>query len=329
MMKKIPLFLLLILPVYIYSQTSVEKGLQSINKEAARQYIGLLASDSLEGRETGKRGAHMTAEYLKSVFKEMGLKPWKANFEQKFDASSGEDTWNKARRDQYKGLEMRNILGYIEGKNTDEVVIIGAHYDHVGIKSNATNDSIYNGADDNASGASAVLQVAKAFLSSGQQPERTVVFALWDAEEIGLVGSSHFVEDHYNNIVIPRMFPQTIKGYINCDMIGRDKDATSFNHVVIFATENNRQLKNYISSGIEQYKLNLIPEFRPDKEMSGGSDHMPFAMKGVPFIFYFTDLHPDYHQPTDHADRINYDKVVEISKSAFISLWNMANNKDF
>lgn len=166
-------------------------------------------------------------------------------------------------------------------------------------------------------------------MASGQQPERTVIFALWDAEEIGLIGSMYFVDDHYKNVVIPRMFPQVIKGYINCDMIGRDRDETSFNHVITYVTDGNDTLKDWVTSGVKQYNLGLAPEFRSDKDMPGGSDHMPFAMKGVPYIFYFTDLHPDYHQSSDHADKINYDKATEITKSAFISLWNMANTKEF
>jgi len=319
MMNKI-LFLFLLLPLSLFPQSPVEKGLSSINKETAGLYIGILASDSLEGRQTGKEGGVKAAEFLRSILKEVGLKPWKKDYFQHFDASS---------RVPYKGLGMQNVLGYIEGKNTDEIVIIGAHYDHLGVRNNKTNDSIYNGADDNASGVSAVLQVAKAFVASGQQPERTVVFALWDAEEIGLLGSMHFVEDHYKNVVIPRMFPQTIKGYINCDMIGRDKDETSFNHVIAYVTEGNMLLKDWVTSDIKQYNLGLMPEFRSDKDMPGGSDHMPFAMKGVPYIFYFTDLHADYHKPTDHADKINYTKVVEITKSAFLSLWNMANIIEF
>jgi len=317
MKKNLIFFVLFLIPAYIFSQTPLEKGLLQINKQNAETYINILASDSLEGRQAGRDGAVKAAQYIRENLKEIGLKPWKKDYFQTFDA------------DGHKGYEMRNVLGYIEGKNTDEIVIIGAHYDHLGMKTNSTNDSIYNGADDNASGVSAVLQAAKAFIASGQQPERTVVFALWDAEEIGLVGSFHFVDDHFKNVVIPRMFPQTIKGYINCDMIGRNKDEASFNHVITYVTEGNTVLRDWITAGIKQYNLGLVPEFRSDKDMPGGSDHMAFAMKKIPYIFYFTDLHPDYHQPTDHADKINYDKVTEVTKSAFISVWNMANEKGY
>ncbi|NDV79019.1 M20/M25/M40 family metallo-hydrolase [Dysgonomonas sp. 511] len=327
MLHRIIVLFLLIIPVCSFSQTPLEKGLSSITKQKAELYIGYLASDSLEGRESGKQGAKLASEYIKDRLQEMGVKPWKGKYFQNFDPMHGADAWAKSRREPYAGREMRNVVGCIPGKNTDEVVIIGAHYDHIGITSpNNLNDSINNGADDNASGVSAVLQIAEAFIASGQKPERTVVFGFWDAEEIGLVGSYHFVNDHFDNVPIPRMFPQVIKAYINCDMIGRDKDATAFNHVIAYYTEGAPVLKEWITEDIAVHHLNLAPEFKTEQGF-GGSDHMPFSEKDVPYIFYFTDLHPDYHRPGDQADKINYNKVTEITKVAFLNLWRMANLK--
>ena len=97
-------------------------------------------------------------------------------------------------------LSLNNVLGMIEGKNPDEIVIVGAHYDHLGTDLFLAGDRIYNGADDNASGVSAVLQIARAFLATGKQPERTVIFAFWDGEEKGLLGSRAFVD----------RFPETV-----------------------------------------------------------------------------------------------------------------------
>ena len=108
-------------------------------------------------------------------------------------------------------MALRNILGKIEGKNPNEIVIIGAHYDHIGYDPMLEGDQIYNGADDNASGVQAVLQVARAFLATGEQPERTVIFAFWDGEEKGLLGSRYFAMN-YPDI-------KKVKGYLNYDMI--------------------------------------------------------------------------------------------------------------
>lgn len=316
-MKKL-LFILLILPVSLFSQSALEKGLYSINKQDAEKYIGILAGDSLQGRKAGEVGGLMASEFLKNTLEGMGIQPWNGSYYKPFVSASR------------KSLNMRNVVGCIQGKYADEIVIIGAHYDHLGIMKNSTNDSIYNGADDNASGVSAILQIAKAFLESGEQPRRTVLFALWDGEEMGLLGSFHFVEDYYNSVpVFPLLSAPTIKGYINCDMIGRNKTELDITHVVSFFSPEKPEFGEWIKNDIEKYRLNLTPEVRPMNEVPGGSDHIPFQQKGVPVIFYNTDLHPDYHKPSDHADKINYDKVVDITKIAYLNLWNMANLKDF
>ncbi len=105
------------------------------------------------------------------------------------------DSIVKLKQEVHQKLSMRNVLGMIPGKNTKEYVIVGgAHFDHLGIDPALDGDQIYNGADDNASGVSAVLQIARAFLASGQQPERNVIFAFWDGEEKGLLGSKYFVQ---------------------------------------------------------------------------------------------------------------------------------------
>ncbi|MBK5720028.1 M20/M25/M40 family metallo-hydrolase [Dysgonomonas sp. Marseille-P4677] len=313
-MRYIITSVLLFLSAYCFSQTAIEKGLSVINKSEAVTYIGILASDSLQGRGAGKTGGIMAAEYIKSVFENLGIKPWRGKYFQPFTRHIGNNP----------NYEMRNVLGYIEGKNTWEIVMIGAHYDHLGIKANNTNDSIYNGADDNATGVSAVLQIAKAFAASEQKPERTIIFALWDGEEMGLLGSSHFVEDHSSYIPIPLVASVPVKGYINCDMIGRDKDGDG-SHVDISFTDSKPVFAEWIKSDIEKYKLALAPQFPSLESTPGGSDHVPFMRKGTPVIFYNTGLHPDYHKPSDEATYINYDKVVDITKLAYLNLWNMAN----
>lgn len=315
-------FILFISTTCTFSQNSVDKGLNSITKEKAMEYIGTLAHDSLQGREAGKEGGLKAANYLKSELENIGIKPWRGKYFQPFSGSRYGGTSNK-------NPNMQNILGYIQGKKSDEVVIIGAHYDHVGIRPNNTNDSIYNGADDNASGTSAVLQVAKAFVESGEKPERTIIFALWDGEEKGLLGSFFFVEDHFSYIPIPMIDAIPIKGYINLDMIGRNKSENATTHVIAYTTKNRPILNEWIKGDIETYNLDLTPDFQPSDQLPGGSDHMPFDQKGVPFIFYFTDMHPDYHKASDHADKINYNKVTAISKIAFLNLWRMANEGEY
>jgi len=313
-----------------FSQSEKEKGLNSINKEEAKAYIEFLASDALEGREAGKRGSRIAGEYIKSVLQQMGMKPlFEDSYYQPFAAYSkerqvksrysvdpaiiAEYKKNKA----YRKLDLRNILGYIEGKNKDEIVIIGAHYDHLGIDESLADDKIYNGADDNASGVSAVLQIAKAFVESGQQPERTAIFAFWDGEELGCLGSEYFTSN-FSDL-------QMIKGYLNFDMIGRNNDESKPEQVVYFYAEEKPVFKEWITNDIHSYELKLKPDYKTLNKSTGGSDNISFTRKGIPVIWYHTDGHADYHQPSDHADKINWDKLVDITKAAYLNLWNMAN----
>lgn len=333
-MDKILLIIAFLISLSVLGQSGKDTGLGSINKESAEAYIGFLASDALQGREAGKNGSCIAAEYIKSLLQDMGVKPLNAgSYFQPFEAYSRErqtrarfsvhpDSIAKYKQERaYRKLDLKNVLGYIEGKRKDEYVIVGAHYDHLGMDESLAGDKIYNGADDNASGVSAVLQIAKAFVVSGQQPERTVIFAFWDGEELGLLGSEYFVAE------CP--FVSSVKGYLNFDMIGRNKDEAKPEHVVYFYTESHSAFGEWLKDDIKAYKLNLKPDYRPWDKPIGGSDNASFAKRDIPLIWYHTDGHPDYHQPTDHADKINWDKLVDITKASFLNLWNMANLKNF
>ena len=184
-----------------------------------------------------------------------------------------------------------------------------------------SGDQIYNGADDNASGVSAVLQIARAFLASGEKPERTIVFAFWDGEEKGLLGSSYFVQS-FADI-------NKVKGYLNFDMIGRNNNEANPEHVVYFYTEAHPAFGEWLKRDIKTYGLKLKPNYRPWDKPVGGSDNASFAKLNIPVIWYHTDGHPDYHMPGDHADKMNWDKVVDITKASFLNMWNLANDKKY
>lgn len=312
----------------LWAQKPLEKGLNSINRAAAEAYIGFLADDELEGREAGYHGSRVAARYIASLLKEMGIRPLGDSYYQLFEAYRKErqqkgrlqvhpDSIALLKQGVHQKLSMNNVLGMIPGKNPDEYVIVGAHFDHLGVDSALDGDRIYNGADDNASGVSAVLQIAKAFVASGQQPERNVIFAFWDGEEKGLLGSKYFVQS------CP--FIDRVKGYLNFDMIGRNNKPDHPKYVVYFYTEANPEFGQWLKEDIKKYGLQLEPNYRPWDKPVGGSDNGPFALAGVPIIWYHTDGHPDYHQPSDHADRLNWDKIVEISKASFLNMWRMAN----
>ena len=332
-MKRDYLLLALLLVGNItFAQSPIERALNTINRSSAEATINFLASDELQGREAGFHGSRVTSEYIVSLLQWMGVSPLADCYFQPFDAYRKErqkkgrlevhpDSIVKLKQEVHQKLSMRNVLGMIPGKNTKEYVIVGAHFDHLGIDPALDGDQIYNGADDNASGVSAVLQIARAFLASGQQPERNVIFAFWDGEEKGLLGSKYFVQ------TCP--FLSQIKGYLNFDMIGRNNKPQQPKQVVYFYTAAHPAFGDWLKGDIRKYSLQLEPDYRAWENPIGGSDNGSFAKVGIPIIWYHTDGHPDYHQPSDHADRLNWDKVVEITKASFLNMWKMANEKSF
>jgi len=316
----------------VSAQSPVDKALNTINRSSAEAAINFLASDELQGREAGFHGSRVTSEYIVSLLQWMGVSPLADSYFQPFDAYRKErqkkgrlevhpDSIAKLKQEVHQKLSMRNVLGMIPGKNTKEYVIVGAHFDHLGIDPALDGDQIYNGADDNASGVSAVLQIARAFLASGQQPERNVIFAFWDGEEKGLLGSKYFIQ------TCP--FLSQIKGYLNFDMIGRNNKPQQPKQVVYFYTAAHPVFGDWLKEDIRKYSLQLEPDYRAWENPIGGSDNGSFAKVGIPIIWYHTDGHPDYHQPSDHADRLNWDKIVEITKASFLNMWKMANEKSF
>lgn len=332
-MKKWTFFIAsLLMTNFLWAQSPKEKGLNAITRLNAEAYVGFLANDLLEGREAGFRGGQIAGNYIVSYLMTMGVNPLFDTYYQPFEAYNKErqkkgrfqvhpDSIQQLKKEVHQKISLNNILGKIEGKNPNEYVIIGAHYDHLGIDPMLHGDQIYNGADDNASGVSAVLQIAKAFVESGIQPERTVIFAFWDGEEKGLLGSKYFVQS-FSEI-------NQVKAYLNFDMIGRNKDDANPMHVVYFYTEANPVFGQWLKEDIQTYNLNLKPDYRPWDKPVGGSDNASFALKNIPIIWYHTDGHPDYHMPGDHADKINWDKLVNITKASFLNMWNLANEKSF
>ena len=317
----------------MHAQTALEKGLQSISREKAEAIVEFLADDHLLGREAGQPGARIAARYLASELKEAGIRPLSdEGYYQPFEACAVErqqkgrwqvhpDSVARLKQGTHRCLKLANVLGWIPGERTDEYVMVGAHYDHLGTDPTLAGDNVYNGADDNASGVSAALQIARAFAASGQKPLRNVVFAFWDGEEKGLLGSKHFVQS------CP--FAEQIKGYLNFDMIGRNNKPEQPRHVVYFYTAAHPAFGQWLKDDIQRYGLKLEPDYRAWDRPVGGSDNASFARRDIPVIWYHTDGHADYHQPSDHADRLNWEKLTDITRAAFLNLWNLANEENY
>ncbi len=212
------------------------------------------------------------------------------------------------KRDQ-EVIRARNVLGYIEGENPNEVIVIGGHYDHVGKYSGFT----YNGADDNASGTTGMLSLARAIQKSGRKPAKTIVFAAWTGEEQGLWGSKYFVKNIPDdlNIILN----------INMDMISRTsvKDSTG-NYLSFLYTKGYEAYEQIFRTLNDENKFKLDIEYRSAEQPRGGSDFTSFAMEGIPVISLFTGLHKDYHMPNDEVEFINLEKMVAIIKLTYLGL---------
>ena len=219
-----------------------------------------------------------------------------------------------------KEFPSSNVIGWLEGSDPqlkDEFIVIGAHYDHIGIspKPNHLNDSIMNGADDNASGTAAVMAVAKAFAASGKKPARSVLFMLFTAEERGLIGSDYYTKNP--------LFPlEKTVAMINMDMVGRNGNDT----VYVIGQQYNPDLAALVNE--------VIPETGLKKEemimdLYRSSDYYPFYKKGISAIGLTSGLHSDYHGVGDNPDKINHQKVQKIAQLVYKVAWQIANTNNY
>ena len=221
-------------------------------------------------------------------------------------------------------LQSSNVLGLLEGTDLkDEYGFITAHYDHLGKR----GDDIYFGADDNASGTSAVLEIAQAMAlakAKGDGPRRSVLCMLMTGEEKGLLGSQYYSEHP--------VFPlENTVADVNIDMIGRiDTFHTRPNYTYVIGSNRLSTELHQINEDMnKQYThLDLDYKYNADNDPNRfyyRSDHYNFAKKGIPAIFYFSGVHADYHRPTDTPDKIMFDKARTIAQLAFYTAWELAN----
>lgn len=214
-------------------------------------------------------------------------------------------------------VKVRNVVGMIPGKDTNNVVVIGGHYDHLG----TYNGIVWNGADDNASGTVGMMTIAKAFMASGVKPGKTIIFCAWTGEEKGLLGSTYFV-DH-----LP-VSAKNVSMYLNYDMISRDdEDDTLGIQCRLMYTEGYKSFEDNTKKYNEEYNYGLDITYKPSPKPRGGSDHTPFAEKGIPVMYYMAGFPTEYHQADDHVALVNWDKMVKIIKLGYLNVWDAANGE--
>jgi Zn-dependent M28 family amino/carboxypeptidase len=215
-------------------------------------------------------------------------------------------------------INTRNIIAMIPGENPNEFVAVGAHMDHMGMD----NGKIWNGADDNASGTVGVMTLAKAFIESGVKPKRTILFCAWTGEEEGLLGSEYFTR-----------YPSAgkigdYKFYMNFDMISRDSETDSLkNKADMTFTKSYSLLEETTKQYIRDYKINLDLTIKSEEAPKGGSDFTAFTNNKIPVIEWMAAMHPDYHQPSDQVNLVNWNKMLDIIKVGYLQLWEAANGE--
>ena len=313
------------------------KFAETINIQDLERHLTILASDSLEGRETGKKGQKMAADYIANHFKNIGIPPYKKDtYYQKFKVKSGKhickcedcdvgfvkQLFGKKRR-----IKGENVLGYIEGNDLkDELIIITAHYDHLG-----KHDSlIFNGADDDGSGTVATLEIAEAFMlakKAGNGPRRSVLIMPVSGEEKGLLGSKYYTK----NPIYP--LENTVAN-LNIDMIGRLDDwHDTANYVYLIGADRLSQELHDISETVNSKHIGLNLDYKFNEEDDPNryyyrSDHYNFAKNNIPVIFYFNGVHEDYHKVTDTVEKIDFEKVETITRLVFLTAWELANRDE-
>ena len=311
-MKKILLLVLLLLIGSLISIPEIKATNDDIRVHDFQNHITYLASDELEGRSSGTQGDQLAKDYIVNHFTTAGL-PTKRVVEVQ------EHYVYKDRKNKKNKVLTYNIIATLPGtddKLKDEYVVIGGHYDSVSNKL----DKIHNGADDNASGTSMVLELFEKFAASNTN-KRTLIFMAFGGEELGLLGSKYFV----NN---PTIDLQKVQLMVNLDMVGRlDNEKNLQLGGTLTAVDFDKKLEPFLNQMENRWQNNLnITEL--GKGIFKRSDHYSFYLKDIPVLFFFTGLHEDYHGPTDDSNKINYQGMKVISDLVHPIMEELANTPE-
>lgn len=313
------------------SQSSVaikgDKAFVSAYKEIKaadlKKNLYVIASDEMEGRDTGSPGQKKAGEYMINYYKNLGISFPKTlgSYYQKVPSDFMKERGGSDLPDS------ENILAFIEGsEKPEEIVVVSAHYDHVGTR----NGVVYNGADDDGSGTVAVMEIAKAFQAAkkaGKGPKRSILFLHVTGEEHGLFGSEFYTD----NPVFP--LANTVVD-LNIDMIGRDDpENRGKQYVYVIGSEMLSSQLKVINEEANKRTNNLELNYKYDdpsdpQRLYYRSDHYNFAKNNVPVAFFFDGIHEDYHKPTDDVEKIDYELLAKRTQLVFSTAWELANRPD-
>lgn len=272
---------------------------ESIRHENLQPHVSYLASDKCDGREPGSDGGRNAAKYVQTYLKKLPLK----------------DAGSEGSMMQPFPPGFSNILAMLPGTNSTnhQVIIVCAHYDHVGHgsveNSRGPIGQIHYGADDNASGVSAVLELAAAFARLPQAPSRSILFAFWDAQEDGLLGSRYWIAH-------PTLPLESVAAVVNLDMVGRLSDRC----LTVYGSRTAYGLRRLVSAVNSDFRFCLDLSW----ELNDDSDHFSFVEAGIPGLFLSTGDHADTHSPRDRAEKVNYSGAEQVARFAFRLVYDLA-----
>ncbi|MGM0943636.1 MAG: M28 family peptidase [Bacteroidota bacterium] len=276
--------LLLVLSFFSLNQAFA----QELSERSLIKSMVFLSADKLEGRRTGEKGNMEAREFILDHFQKFNLDSHYTDYLQPFSFKS------RRGEKEYEGV---NVVAFIPGTESKKLIVVTAHYDHVGIgRKNAEGDSIYNGADDNASGTAALLEMATFF--SNNPPKHGIIFAALDAEELGLQGARALVRD------FPFPLEQVLLN-VNMDMISRNEKGELY----VSGTHYNPGLKTIL----EELAVDSFPKLKFGHDIPGtgaddwtrSSDHAAFFEKQIPHLYFGVEDHEDYHKPSDEYKNID------------------------
>ena len=281
--------------------------------------IAHLASDEMGGRDTTSPGLEAAASYLAGAFADLGLRPGATSFVQRFpieveafDAETGQTAMVTA--------GAPNVVAILPGSHPvlrDTYVVFSAHMDHLGVgTADASGDSIYNGADDDASGTAALIEVAEAFASLEFAPSRSLIFLAVSGEEKGLLGSRYFA-DH------PTVPIGSIVADVNADMISRN----SPDSIAVIGQEYSSlgRILRRVVAGHPEVHLVVAGDLWSEENLFFRSDHFSFVRKEIPALWFFAGTHEDYHELSDEVETIDADKAARVARLIFFTVHEIAN----
>lgn len=292
-----------------------------ISESLMRTHVYVIADDSMLGRDTPSPGLDATANYVAAQFKRLGLTPAgdSGSYIQRYPLGSpaGRSPARDGGQSSFDPNSAPNTIGILPGSDPalrDEYVVISAHMDHVGVNPAFAADSIWNGADDDASGTAGVMALAEALAAA--PPRRSVIFLTVSGEEKGLYGSRWFVEN-------PPVPIGQLVANLNLDMIGRNwRDSIvviGMQHSTLGATVKDAARSN------PELGLTVSEDLWPQESFFTRSDHYNFARRGVPALFFFNGTHEDYHQPSDSPDKIDAEKAARVVRLVYHTTVAVAN----